>query len=231
MSPAIDHRDHGRRVKSGRQLLGLICRIVVLLIIEGLVILALAAILPGVETPSFAAAVLVAATMALINAVLWPIVIRIALPLTVFTFGLGSLVFSAGTVALGFYVVDGTSIPIGGDLAIAFAMALVSMLIAPLLDVDGDAQHLRVVRRRVRQRTQGQPHRRPGRDPVRDRRPGRDDPAGGGARRARAHDRALAVRGHTQDPRLGVRSLLADGREPGGSAAGQQLGHARLPLV
>ncbi len=41
-------------------------------------------------------------------------------------------------------------IPIGGDLAIAFAMALVSMLIAPLLDVDGDAQHLRVVRRRVR---------------------------------------------------------------------------------
>ena len=151
MSPAIDHRDHGRRVKSGRQLLGLIFRIVVLLIIEGLVILALAAILPGVETPSFAAAVLVAATMALINAVLWPIVIRIALPLTVFTFGLGSLVFSAGTVALGFYVVDGTSIPIGGDLAIAFAMALVSMLIAPLLDVDGDAQHLRVVRRRVRQ--------------------------------------------------------------------------------
>ncbi len=137
-------------MKSGRRLFGLIFRVVLLLVIQGLVILALAAILPGVKTPSFAAAVLVAATMALINAVLWPIVIRIALPLTVFTFGLGSLVFSAGTVALGFYVVDGTSIPIGGDLAIAFAMALVSMLIAPLLDVDGDAQHLRVVRRRVR---------------------------------------------------------------------------------
>jgi uncharacterized membrane protein YvlD (DUF360 family) len=132
-------------------LLGLIFRVVLLLVIEGLVIFALAAILPGVATPSFTAAVLVAAAMALINAVLWPIVIRIALPLTVITFGLGSLVFSAGTVALGFYVVDGTSIPIGGDLLIALAMALVSMLIAPLLDVDGDAQHLRVVRRRVRQ--------------------------------------------------------------------------------
>ena len=89
-------------MKSGRQLLGLIFRVVLLLVIEGLVIFALAAILPGVQTPSFTAAVLVAATMALINAVLWPIVIRIALPLTVFTFGLGSLVFSAGTVALGF---------------------------------------------------------------------------------------------------------------------------------
>jgi uncharacterized membrane protein YvlD (DUF360 family) len=150
MPSAIDHRPHGRRVKSGRQWLGLVLRLLILLLIEGLVILALAAILPSVETPSFRAAVLVAAAMALINAILWPIVIRVALPLTVFTFGLGSLVFSAGTVALGFYVVDGTSIPIGADLLIAFAMALVSMLIAPLLDVDGDAQHLRVVRRRVR---------------------------------------------------------------------------------
>jgi uncharacterized membrane protein YvlD (DUF360 family) len=150
MPSAIDHRNPPRRAKSGRQWLGLALRLILLLLIEGLVILALAAILPSVETPSFRAAVLVAAAMALINALLWPIVIRVALPLTVFTFGLGSLVFSAGTVALGFYVVDGTSIPIGGDLLIAFAMALVSMLIAPLLDVDGDAQHLRVVRRRVR---------------------------------------------------------------------------------
>jgi uncharacterized membrane protein YvlD (DUF360 family) len=150
MPSANDVSRSPRRVKRVRHLLGLALRLILLLLVEGLVILALAAILPGVQTPSFRAAVLVAATMALINAVLWPIVIRIALPLTVFTFGLGSLVFSAGTVALGFYVVDGTSIPIGGDLAIAFAMALVSMLIAPLLDVDGDAQHLRVVRRRVR---------------------------------------------------------------------------------
>ncbi len=150
MPSASDDGDRGRRAKNGRRLLGQALRIAILLLIEGLVIFAVAAILPGVATPSLTAAVLVAATMALINALLWPVVIRVALPLTVFTFGLGSLLFSAGTVALGFYVVDGTSIPIGGDLAIAFAMALVSMLIAPLLDVDGDAQHLRVVRRRVR---------------------------------------------------------------------------------
>ena len=57
------------------------------------------------------AAVLVAAAMALINALLWPIVTRLALPLTILTFGLGSLVLSAGTVALAFYVVDGKSPP------------------------------------------------------------------------------------------------------------------------
>src|ERR1700740_618147 len=141
MPPASDDGERRRRAKRGRRLLGQALRIAILLLIEGLVILALAAVLPGVAPPSLEAAGLGPATMALINALLWPIVIRVALPLTVFTFGLGSLVFSAGTVALGFYVVDGTSIPIGGDLAIAFAMALVSMLIAPLLDVDGDAQH------------------------------------------------------------------------------------------
>ena len=112
MSSTSDESNRRRRVRSGRHLLGLVLRVVILLLIQGLVILALAAVLPGVATPSFRAAVLVAATMALINALLWPIVIRIALPLTVLTFGLGSLVLSAGTVALGFYVVDGTSIRI-----------------------------------------------------------------------------------------------------------------------
>ena len=174
---------------------------------------------------------LVAAAMALINALLWPLVIRVALPLTVLTFGLGSLVFSAGTVALGFYVVDGTRIPIGGDLAIAFAMALVSMLIAPLLDVDGDAQHLRVVRRRVRHGRRANRSEVPGVILFEIDGLGESDPARGRARRARADDRALAGRRHAQGARLGVRPLLPDRRQPGRPAARQQLGHARVPLV
>lgn len=115
-------------------------------------LLALATILPGLEALSFEAAVLVAAMMALINAVLWPVLIRVALPLTIVTFGLGSLALSAGMVALAFYWIDGKTPSFWVDLAIAFALALVSMLVAPLLDFDGDAMHLRVVRRRVRGR-------------------------------------------------------------------------------
>ena len=42
-------------------------------------------------------------------------------------------------VALAFYLVDGKTPPFGTDIAIAFGLALVSMLVAPLLDVDGDA--------------------------------------------------------------------------------------------
>ena len=103
-------------------------------------LLVLAAVLPGLETLSFDAALLVAATMALINALLWPLVTRVALPLTIVTFGLASLVLSAGAVALAFYVVDGSHAAVLVDLAIAFALAVVSTLVAPLLDVDGDAR-------------------------------------------------------------------------------------------
>lgn len=118
--------------------------------VQASVLLLLAAVLPGLETLSFNAALLVAATMALINALLWPLVTRVALPLTIVTFGLASLVLSAGAVALAFHLIDGASPPFSSSLAIAFALAVISMLVAPLLDVGGDATQLRVVRQRAR---------------------------------------------------------------------------------
>jgi uncharacterized membrane protein YvlD (DUF360 family) len=118
--------------------------------VQALVLMVLTALLPSHESLSLGAAVLVAAAMAIINALLWPLITRIALPLTILTFGLGSLALSAGVVALAFYAVDGKTPSFWADLAIAFGLALVSMLVAPLLDVDGDARHLSVVRRRVR---------------------------------------------------------------------------------
>jgi uncharacterized membrane protein YvlD (DUF360 family) len=152
MSPATDQRGSRRRTSSWRRLLGFAIRAVILLGVEALALVAITALLSATYALSFGAAVLVAAAMALINAVLWPLVIRLTLPLTIVTFGLGSLALSAGTVALAFYWVDGRAPLFWVDLAIAFSLAVVSMLVAPLLDVDGDALHLRVVRRRVRGR-------------------------------------------------------------------------------
>jgi uncharacterized membrane protein YvlD (DUF360 family) len=130
-----------------------------MLVVEALTLIVMTALLPGLESLSLDAALLVAGAMAIINAVLWPVLIRIALPLTILTFGLGSLLLSAGTVALAFYAVDGKTPPFGVDVAIAFGLALVSMLVAPLLDLDGDARHLRIVRRRVRRvRRENQTH-------------------------------------------------------------------------
>ncbi len=150
MNTAIDERATQRRLSRVRRLLGFGIRTVVMLAVQALTLLVLTALLPSHESLSLAAAVLVAAAMAIINALLWPLITRIALPLTIITFGLGSLALSAGTVALAFHLVDGKAPSFWADLAIAFGLALVSMLVAPLLDVDGDARHLSVVRRRVR---------------------------------------------------------------------------------
>jgi uncharacterized membrane protein YvlD (DUF360 family) len=155
MPSAIDGRSARRGMSSWRRLLGFVVRALVLVGVQGLVLILLSALLPGVEALSFRAAVLVAVAMAIINAVLWPVLTRLALPLTILSFGLGSLVLSAVTVALAFNVVDGKTPPFGSDVAIAFGLALVSMLVAPLLDVDGDALHLRVVRRRWRRTRRG----------------------------------------------------------------------------
>jgi uncharacterized membrane protein YvlD (DUF360 family) len=129
---------------------GFALRVAVLLCVQALVLVALASVLPGLESLSLRAAVLVAAVMALLNAVLWPVLTRVALPLTIVSFGLGSLALSAGMVALSFYLVDGKTPSFWTDLATAFGLALVTMIVAPLLDVEGDARQLRVVRRRAR---------------------------------------------------------------------------------
>jgi uncharacterized membrane protein YvlD (DUF360 family) len=137
-------------MSASRRLLGFAVRTAALLAIEALALVVLAEILPGVETLSFEAALLVAIATALINALLWPLVTRLVLPLTIITFGLASLVLSAGVVALAFYAVDGKTPPFGSDIAIAFGLALISTFVAPLLDAEGDVHNLRVVRRRVR---------------------------------------------------------------------------------
>jgi uncharacterized membrane protein YvlD (DUF360 family) len=146
-----------RRLRLGRvrALVGFCVRTAAMLVVQALVLVAMTALLSGRDTLSFDAAILVAASMAIINAVLWPLVIRVALPLTIVTFGLGSLALSAGMVALAFYAVDGKTPSFWTDVAIAFGLALVSMLVAPLLDVDGDARHLRIVRRRVKRTRRG----------------------------------------------------------------------------
>jgi len=150
MHSPSDERDAQQRLRVVRQVVGFAVRALAMLVVQAAVLVALTALLSSRDTLSFDAAILVAAAMAVLNAVLWPLLIRVALPLTILTFGLGSLVLSAGMVALAFYVVDGKTPSFWTDLAIAFGLALVSMMVAPLLDVDGDARHLRIVRRRVR---------------------------------------------------------------------------------
>jgi uncharacterized membrane protein YvlD (DUF360 family) len=136
---------------TARSTAGYFGRALVLVVIDGLLLWLLADVLPGIEVPSFGAAIVTAGLIALLNALLWPLLTRVTLPLTVLTFGLGSLVLNALVVGVAIRAVDGSDPTFTATLLVALGLAVVTMLVEPLLDFDGDAYHLRVVRRRVRE--------------------------------------------------------------------------------
>src|SRR5205814_8120259 len=54
----------------------------------------LSALLSGIEVDSFGAALGAAALIGMLNALLWPLILRFALPLTVLTLGLGAVILN-----------------------------------------------------------------------------------------------------------------------------------------
>jgi uncharacterized membrane protein YvlD (DUF360 family) len=108
------------------------------------------AVLPGIDVPSFRAVLVVTALIALLNALLWPLLIRLLLPLTVLTFGLGSLLLNAGIVSLAIKLVDGSAPDFLSAVAAALVVSASLTVLAPALSIDDDARQLRLVRRRAR---------------------------------------------------------------------------------
>ncbi len=133
-----------------RALLSRLLRGLALWVLTALAFLALAAVVPGIGVPRFGTALLATATIAVLNAILWPLLIRVALPLTILTFGLASLVLNGIIITIALEIVDGADPTLLGAIAVAFFLALVEMLLTPAVGLDPDARALRVVRRRAR---------------------------------------------------------------------------------
>jgi uncharacterized membrane protein YvlD (DUF360 family) len=125
-------------------------RALLLWLLVALIFWGLAAVLPGIDVPSFGAVLLTTAMIAILHALLWPLLIRLLLPLTVLTFGLGSLVLNAAIVSLAIRVVDGRAPGFLSAVLVAFVLSVSLMVLAPALGIDDDARQLRLVRRRAR---------------------------------------------------------------------------------
>lgn len=123
---------------------------VLLWLLIAVVFWAAVAVLPGIDVPSFNAVLLTTGLIAVLNAFLWPVLIRLLLPLTVLTFGLGSLVLNAVVISLAIEIVDGSAPGFGKAMLVAFILSVSLMLLAPALSIDDDARQLRLVRRRAR---------------------------------------------------------------------------------
>jgi uncharacterized membrane protein YvlD (DUF360 family) len=133
---------------------GLILRGLALWVLVALVFYGAVAVIPGFELPSFRAALATTATIAVLNALVWPLIIRIVLPLTVFTFGLGSLALNAALMIGVVDLIDGDPPSVFAAIAASIVLAMAMTLLTPLLSFDLDARQLRVVRRRLRSRAE-----------------------------------------------------------------------------
>jgi uncharacterized membrane protein YvlD (DUF360 family) len=127
-------------------------RVLVVLVITAGALMLLSALLAGFHVKDFAAALTAAAAIGLINALVWPFVIRIALPFTVLTLGLGVLALNGAVVWAVSALEPGMSVDsLGVGVVVAFGLTVVNTLLTSLLAIDDDDFWYRnVVKRRAR---------------------------------------------------------------------------------
>jgi len=125
----------GERVHRQRPVL----RILVVWLLTTGAIVALSAILSGVHVNSFGAALAAAALIGLVNALVWPIVLWFALPLTVMTLGLGVVVLNGAIVLLASAIEPGfevTSLTAG--IVVALTVTLLTTAVSAAFAIDDD---------------------------------------------------------------------------------------------
>ncbi|MFL5866998.1 MAG: phage holin family protein, partial [Thermoleophilaceae bacterium] len=128
-----------------------IWRVVVVLVITAAALMLLGALLAGFHVKDFGAALASAALIGLVNALVWPLIIRVALPFTVLTLGLGVLLLN-GAVVWGVSAIEpGLKVDsLGVGVVVAFGLTVVNTLVTSLLAIDDDDFWYRnVVKRRA----------------------------------------------------------------------------------
>ena len=214
--------------------LSTVLRVIVVWLLTAAALHLMSAILSGFVIEGEGSALAAAAAIGLVNALVWPLVIRVALPFTVLTLGLGVLALN-GLVVYGISLIEpGMHVStVGAGVAVAIG--------------DHGRQHARDVaacdrRRRFllpkRPQAPGAPPRGARRRDRRARRllprDRRARPRGGAAshpRRPPADARELDPGGRAHPAAVGDRLVLADRGLPGRAAARVERGHAGVSLV
>ena len=136
--------------------LRVIWRALLVLLLDALTLLLLSELLSGFVLDGAGAALGAAALIGLLNALVWPALVRFALPLTVLTLGLGALVLNGVLVTFAIDVLPNAEI--GGVLegiVVTLAMTAVTATVYALLAIDeDDTWYHHVVRRQLRRRSQ-----------------------------------------------------------------------------
>ena len=133
----------------------MVTRILVMWITNAIGLWVGAAIVPGVELESFGWALLAAAILGALNALLWPALIRFALPLTAWTLGLGALILNGFFVWLAAELIGhGFTVDrVWQGVLLAVFLSIVSIIITTVLSIDDDNVVIRSFVKRQMRRT------------------------------------------------------------------------------
>jgi uncharacterized membrane protein YvlD (DUF360 family) len=124
-------------------------RVFIVLILTAGALHLMSAILAGFAIEGTGTALFSAAMIGLINALVWPLVIRVALPFTVLTLGLGVLVLNGVVVWLVSLIDPDVHVnTLGAGIAVAIGITVVNTLVTSLLAIDDDDFYYRNVIRR-----------------------------------------------------------------------------------
>src|SRR3954447_7968857 len=137
--------------KQGRGGLSQVWRVLVVWVTTAGALMLLSALLAGFNVEDFTVALVTAGLLGLINALVWPLVIRFALPFTVLTLGLGVLALNGAVVGVIAAIQPGVTIAgLGEGVVVAFGLTVVNTLVTSLLAIDDDDFWYRnVVKRRA----------------------------------------------------------------------------------
>jgi uncharacterized membrane protein YvlD (DUF360 family) len=132
----------------------LVLRGLLVLAFDALALLLLAAILPGFDVNGLRGAIVTAAIVGALNALVWPTLSRLALPLSVVTLGLAGIVLNGALVALAAAASPGATINDWfSGIVVAVGLAILTTATSSMLAIDDDEAWMRnVVRRQARRR-------------------------------------------------------------------------------
>ncbi len=126
------------------------------LFLDAAILLLLSELLPGFVLDGPAAALGAAAAIGLLNGLVWPVVARLALPLTVLTLGIAALLLNGLLVTVAVDLIPGAEVSrVFDGVVITVALAAFTAALYSLLAIDeDDAWYRNVVRRQARRRGQ-----------------------------------------------------------------------------
>lgn len=134
-----------------KSVIGTVVRAIVLILFNGLVIWWSAKLFSNFHIPDFRDAVVIALFVMVANALLWPLVISLALRFAVFTMGLGSILISGLIIATATDAVVGTDVSVGAAVATGVMVTVANIIASTIFSIgDRDWYYERVVMRAVK---------------------------------------------------------------------------------